>query len=128
MKRLLTLLWLAGASLGALAQALPAPEIAARSYLLLDMNANQVLAEREADTPVDPASLTKLMTAYVAFLALRDHKLALDQKLPVSERAWSERKGGGSLMFIDPKMTPSVDELLQGVIVDSGNDASVALA
>jgi D-alanyl-D-alanine carboxypeptidase (penicillin-binding protein 5/6) len=54
------------------------------------------------------------MTAYLVFQALRDHKLALDQKLPVSTRAWSERKGGGSLMFIDPKMTPSVDELLQG--------------
>jgi len=128
MRRLLTLLCLAGIGLGASSQPLQAPEIAARNYLLFDLSANQVLAEREADTPVDPASLTKLMTAYVAFLALRDHKLALDQKLPVSERAWSERKGGGSLMFIDPKMTPSVDELLQGVIVDSGNDASVALA
>ena len=115
-------------SFNASAQALPPPEIAARGYLLVDMTANQVLAEREADAPAEPASLTKLMTAYVVFAALRDKKLALDQRLPVSERAWAERKGGGSLMFIDPKMTPTVDELLKGMIVQSGNDASVALA
>jgi len=68
------------------------------------------------------------MTAYLVFVALREHKLALDQKLPVSARALAERKGGGSLMFIDTTMTPTVDELLQGLIVDSGNDAAVALA
>ncbi|MGN6529416.1 MAG: D-alanyl-D-alanine carboxypeptidase family protein [Burkholderiaceae bacterium] len=116
------------APLQAGAQALPAPEIAARSYLLVDMNADQVLAEHDADAPADPASLTKLMTAYLVFVALHDHKLAPDQRLPVSQRAWAERKGGGSLMFVDPKMTPTVDELLQGLIVDSGNDAAVALA
>jgi D-alanyl-D-alanine carboxypeptidase (penicillin-binding protein 5/6) len=128
LKKLLFLLVLAVASVGAWPQALPAPEIAARSYLLVDMNAQQVLAERDADAPADPASLTKLMTAYLVFQALHDHKLALDQKLPVSTRAWSERKGGGSLMFIDPGMTPTVDELLQGLIVASGNDAAVALS
>lgn len=110
------------------AQAPQPPEIAARGFLLVDMSANQVLSERNADAPAEPASLTKLMTAYVVFSALRDKKVALDQRLPVSERAWSERKGGGSLMFIDPKMTPTVDELLKGMIVQSGNDASVALA
>ncbi len=110
------------------AQALPAPEIAARQYLLIDLASNQVLAEREADARADPASLTKLMTAYLVFNALRDKKLALEQALPVSERAWAERKGGGSLMFIDPKMTPQVSELLRGMIVQSGNDASIALA
>jgi serine-type D-Ala-D-Ala carboxypeptidase (penicillin-binding protein 5/6) len=68
------------------------------------------------------------MTAYVVFQALHDKKLTLEQELPVSLRAWAERKGGGSLMFIDTTMTPSVDELLQGLIVDSGNDAAVALA
>ncbi|HEX4509804.1 MAG TPA: D-alanyl-D-alanine carboxypeptidase family protein [Burkholderiaceae bacterium] len=120
--------WLACAVAGVAAQGLPAPEIAARNYLLLDVNAQQVLAEKNADAPVDPASLTKLMTAYIAFQALRDHKLALDQRLPVSTRAWNERKFDGSLMFIDPKMTPTVNELLQGLIVDSGNDAAVALA
>ena len=119
---------LAVASATAFAQGLQPPEIAARQYLLVDMNANQVLAERGADTAADPASLTKLMTAYLVFDALRQHKLTLDQKIPVSERAWAERKGGGSLMFIDTTMTPTVDELLQGLIVDSGNDAAVALA
>jgi len=128
MKRSLTLLGLATAGLAAFGQALPVPEIAAREYLLVDMNAGQVLAERAADASADPASLTKLMTAYLVFVQLKERKLSLEQKVPVSMRAWSERKGGGSLMFIDTTMTPSVDELLQGVIVDSGNDASVALA
>ncbi len=110
------------------AQSLPPPEVAAKSYIVVDLTTHQTLAERNADAPSDPASLTKLMTAYVVFQALRDKKLALEQKLPVSKLAWSERKGGGSLMFIDTTMTPTVDELLKGVIVQSGNDASVALA
>jgi len=104
------------------------PEIAARQYILLDLSSHQTLAQREADAPADPASLTKLMTAYLVFNAIRDKKLSVEQTVPVSERAWSERKGGGSLMFIDPKMSPKVDELLRGMIVQSGNDASVALA
>jgi D-alanyl-D-alanine carboxypeptidase (penicillin-binding protein 5/6) len=116
-----------GAS-AALAQAPQPPEIAARHYLLIDLTTQQVLAERDADAPADPASLTKLMTAYVVFGAIRDKKLSLEQTLPVSKRAWEERKGGGSLMFIDTTMTPKVDELLRGMIVQSGNDASVALA
>jgi D-alanyl-D-alanine carboxypeptidase (penicillin-binding protein 5/6) len=128
MKKLLTLLALAAAACAAFGQALPAPEIAAREYLLVDMNAGQVLTERAADTAADPAALTKLMTAYLVFVQLKDHKLALDQKLPVSALAASERKGGGALMFIDTTMTPTVDELLQGLVVDSGNDAAVALA
>jgi D-alanyl-D-alanine carboxypeptidase (penicillin-binding protein 5/6) len=110
------------------AQSLPAPVLAARQYILLDLTSHQVLAERDADVPADPASLTKLMTAYLVFEAIRDKKLALDQTLPVSKRAWDERKAGGSLMFIDTTMTPKVDELLRGEIVQSGNDASVALA
>lgn len=128
MKRLLALLSLASACFAAFGQALPAPEIAARDYLLIDMNAGQVLAERGADTSSDPASFTKLMTAYLVFASLKEHRLTLEQKLSVSLRAWSERKGGGALMFIDATMKPSVDELLQGLIVDSGNDAAVALA
>jgi D-alanyl-D-alanine carboxypeptidase (penicillin-binding protein 5/6) len=132
MKRLLVsvsmALALAAGSTGALAQAPQPPEIAAKSYLLLDMTSNQVLAARDPDAPADPASLTKLMTAYVVFSALRDRKISLDQELPVSVRAWDERKGGGSLMFIDPKMKVRVDDLLRGMIVQSGNDASVALA
>ena len=119
----------------ALAAAAPAraqvpqpPEIAARQYILVDMASGQVLAERDADARADPASLTKLMTAYLVFNAIKEKKLALEQTLPVSPRAWAERKGGGSLMFIDTTMQPKVSELLRGMIVQSGNDASVALA
>jgi serine-type D-Ala-D-Ala carboxypeptidase (penicillin-binding protein 5/6) len=101
------------------------PEIAARSYLLLDVTANQILAAREVDAPIEPASLTKLMTAYLVFDALRSKKLDLKQRLPVSERAW---KTPGSRMFIDPKMQVPVEDLLKGMIVQSGNDATVALA
>jgi D-alanyl-D-alanine carboxypeptidase (penicillin-binding protein 5/6) len=110
------------------AQALQPPEMAARQYLLMDLTTNQVLAERDADTATDPASLTKLMTAYIVFGALRDKKLTLEQPIAVSVRAWDERKGDPSLMFIDTTMRPTVDELLHGMIVVSGNDASVALA
>ena len=112
----------------AAAQAPQPPAVNAKSYLVLDLTTRQTLAEREADAPADPASLTKLMTAYIVFQALRDKKVTLEQKLPVSLRAWAERKGGGSLMFIDTTMTPTVDELLKGLIVQSGNDAAVALA
>jgi D-alanyl-D-alanine carboxypeptidase (penicillin-binding protein 5/6) len=125
---LLTATLALGVSFNAAADAPQPPEVAARGYLLVDMTANQVLAERNADAPAEPASLTKLMTAYVVFDALKNKKISLEQRLPVSERAWNERKGGGSLMFIEPKMTPTVDELLRGMIVQSGNDASVALA
>jgi D-alanyl-D-alanine carboxypeptidase (penicillin-binding protein 5/6) len=128
MKPILVLLMALACALPAAAQTPQPPEVAARQYILVDMASNQVLAERDADTQADPASLTKLMTAYLVFNALRDKKLSLEQTLPVSQRAWAERKGGGSLMFIDTTMTPKVDELLRGMIVQSGNDASVALA
>ncbi len=128
MNRLFALLFAAAVATSSWAQVPQPPEIAARQYLLVDLNSQQVLAERGADTQADPASLTKLMTAYLVFNALRDKKLTLEQTLPVSERAWAERKGGGSLMFIDTTMTPKVDELLKGMIVQSGNDAAVALA
>ena len=107
------------------AQSPQAPEIAARSYMLVDVTANQILAAKDIDSPVEPASLTKLMTAYLVFDALRNKKLELQQTLPVSERAW---KMPGSRMFIDPKMMVPVEDLLKGLIVQSGNDASVALA
>lgn len=127
MKRLLAL-FLASFAIAAAAQAPQPPEIAARQYILMDLTSNQVLAERDADKPAEPASLTKLMTAYLVFNAIRDKKLSLEQTLPVSRRAWDQRKTGGSLMFIDTTMTPKVDELLKGMIVQSGNDASIALA
>jgi serine-type D-Ala-D-Ala carboxypeptidase (penicillin-binding protein 5/6) len=130
-KTVLSLLVAAATALSftcAKAQAVQPPEIAARQYVLLDLTTGQTLAERDADTATDPASLTKLMTAYVVFTALRDKKLALDQPTAVSVRAWDERKGDPSLMFINTTMRPTVDELLHGMIVISGNDASVALA
>ncbi|HEY8881234.1 MAG TPA: D-alanyl-D-alanine carboxypeptidase family protein [Roseateles sp.] len=127
MKRLLASLF-AALSLTAQAQAPQPPEIAARNYVLVDLTTHKTLAERDADAAQDPASLTKLMTAYVVFNALRDKKLTLEQTLPVSKRAWDERKGDPSLMFIDTTMTPKVDELLRGLIIQSGNDAAVALA
>ncbi|WP_189690993.1 D-alanyl-D-alanine carboxypeptidase family protein [Pseudorhodoferax aquiterrae] len=101
------------------------PEVAARAYLLMDMTANQVLLEKDADAPVEPASLTKLMSAYLVFDALKSGKLALTQSLSVSERAW---KMPGSRMFIDPKMQVPVDDLVKGMVVQSGNDATMALA
>ena len=107
------------------AQAPQPPEIAARNYLLVDVTAGQVLASKDIDAPVEQASLTKLMTGYLVFDALRAKKITLEQKLPVSERAW---KMPGSRMFIDPKMQVPVDDLLKGMIVQSGNDATMALA
>ena len=128
MKRFFALLLFLAQAGPALAQVPQPPEVAAKSFYLIDLTSNQVLAERNADAPADPASLTKLMTAYVVFTAIQEKRLTLEQQLPVSIRAWDERKGGGSLMFIEPRMRPKVDELLRGMIVQSGNDASVALA
>ena len=111
--------------LSAAAQMPQPPEIAARSYLVMDVTANQLLAGRDIDAPVEPASLTKLMTAYLVFDALRSKKIDLKQTLPVSKRAW---KMQGSRMFIDPSMQVPVEDLVKGMIVQSGNDATVALA
>lgn len=102
-----------------------APEIAAKAYLLLDVTANQILASRDLDMPVEPASLTKLMSAYLVFDALKSKKIDIKQTLSVSERAW---KMPGSRMFIDPKMKVPVEDLIKGMIVQSGNDATMALA
>jgi D-alanyl-D-alanine carboxypeptidase (penicillin-binding protein 5/6) len=112
-------------SFGAQAQMPQPPEVAAKAYLLIDLTANQVLAAKDPDMAVEPASLTKLMTAYLVFEALKSRKIDLKQALPVSERAW---KMPGSRMFIDPKMRVSVEDLIKGMIVQSGNDATVALA
>jgi D-alanyl-D-alanine carboxypeptidase (penicillin-binding protein 5/6) len=101
------------------------PEVAARAYLLMDVTANQVLAAKDPDMQVEPASLTKLMTAYLVFDAIKSRKLDRQQVLPVSERAW---RMPGSRMFIDPKMQVPVEDLIKGMIVQSGNDATVALA
>ncbi len=101
------------------------PEIAARAYLLVDLTAQQTLAELDADKPIEQASLTKLMTAYIVFDALKAKKISLQQTFGVSERAW---KMPGSRMFIDPKMKVPVEDLIKGMIVQSGNDATMALA
>ena len=112
-------------SLIAAAQLPAPPEVAARSYLLLDVTANQLLAQKDIDMPVEPASLTKLMSAYLVFDALRAKKILLTQTMPVSVHAW---KMPGSRMFIDPKMQVPVDDLIKGMIVQSGNDATNVLA
>ncbi len=104
---------------------LPAPEIAARAWLLVDVTSGQTLTAARADERIDPASLTKLMTAYLVFQALRQKQFTPSQMVNVSTRAW---KTGGSRMFIDPKHAVSVDELMRGLIVQSGNDAAIALA
>ncbi len=118
-------LWATMIVFPAAAQTPQPPEVAARAYLLLDVTAGQVLAAKDADKPVEPASLTKLMTAYLVFDALKAGKISLTQTFPVSERAW---KMPGSRMFIDPKMQVPVEDLIKGMIVQSGNDATVALA
>ncbi|MBU3736091.1 MAG: D-alanyl-D-alanine carboxypeptidase [Methylobacterium sp.] len=133
LSRLLSIALLALSSGGVLANAPPPPTIAARSYVLLDFNSNTRLAQQAADERIEPASLTKLMTAYLAFKALQNGHLQLSQTVPVSEYAWKGGGGGcggaqGSCMFIDPKSVVTVDQLLHGMIVVSGNDASVALA
>ena len=112
-------------ALSAGAQAPQPPEIAARAYILMDVTANQILASKDIDMPVEQASLTKLMTGYLVFDALKSKKIDLKQTLPVSVRAW---KTPGSRMFIDPKMQVPVEDLIKGMIVQSGNDATVALA
>lgn len=103
------------------------PQLAARSWLLLDTSNNQVLASMKPDERAEPASLTKLMTAYVVFDALKAKKITLNQQVTVSENAWRMVKSG-SAMFIEPRKPVTVDELLHGVIIQSGNDACVALA
>jgi D-alanyl-D-alanine carboxypeptidase (penicillin-binding protein 5/6) len=123
--RLLFVACMATAALPALAQMPEPPEVAAKAYLLMDVTTGQVLAARDPDQPVEPASLTKLMTAYLVFDALKAGKISLAQTFPVSERAW---KMPGSRMFIDPKMQVPVEDLIKGMIVQSGNDATMALA
>jgi D-alanyl-D-alanine carboxypeptidase (penicillin-binding protein 5/6) len=101
------------------------PSVAAASWVLVDTLSGQTLGAGNADERRDPASLTKLMTAYVAFGAIRSKAITPSQMVQVSQRAWKEE---GSRMFIEPRKAVSVDELLHGVIIQSGNDASVAIA
>ena len=103
----------------------PPPPLAVKAYVLKDFNSNMIVAEQNGSGRVEPASLTKLMTAYVVFDALKKGHLQLSQTLPVSEKAW---KIEGSKMFIEPNKPVIVDDLLHGMIIQSGNDASIALA
>ena len=101
------------------------PSIIGRAWVIGDLTSGQTLAAQRADERVEPASLTKLMTAYVVFQAVRDKKLSPDQQARVSERAW---RAPGSRMFVQPGRPVTVDELIRGMVVQSGNDACIALA
>ena len=103
----------------------PPPQVDAHAWLLIDAASGLALAEKNADTPVEPASLTKLMTAYLVFSAIKEGRLTLEQQLPVSQHAWKQE---GSRMFLDPRKPAKVDDLLRGMIVQSGNDACIVLA
>ncbi len=107
------------------AAAVPPPAIAAKAYLLVDVLSGQTLVAQNADEAREPASLTKLMTAYLIFRALNEKQITPSQLVTVSAKAW---RAEGSRMFIEPKKAVSVDELLHGMIVQSGNDAAIALA
>lgn len=102
-----------------------APSIAASSYFLMDFNSSRILAEKDPDKRVAPASLTKIMTAYVVFRELKAGHLTLDEKVTISQNAWET---GGSKMFVEVNKQVPVEDLLQGMVIQSGNDASVALA
>ncbi|TEA73935.1 D-alanyl-D-alanine carboxypeptidase [Allopusillimonas soli] len=103
----------------------PAPQLAVKAWTTLDVTSGQTIATQNPNEKIEPASLTKIMAAYVIFEALESGRLSLDQKVNVSEKAW---KTEGSRMFIKPNTQVKVDDLLQGFIVQSGNDATVALA
>lgn len=102
-----------------------APSIASKGHILIDADTGKVLAEKNADERIGPASLTKIMTAYVVYSALDDDRIALDDEVVVSEKAW---RMDGSRMFLEVGSTVTVDSLLDGMVIQSGNDASVSLA
>ncbi len=123
---LLLLLSVASPALHAQQAALPAaPAIAAKTWLLLDFNSGQTLAAHNPQQRVEPASLTKLMTAYLTFSALKQKQIRPDQVVHASLNAW---RSEGSRMFLEPGKPVTVDELMRGMIVLSGNDACIALA
>lgn len=103
----------------------PAPNISAKAWIVVDASSNQALAAFNPDVRIEPASLTKIMSAYVVFHALKENHITLEQQVVITENAWRTE---GSRMFIEPRKLVTVHELIQGMIVQSGNDASVALA
>jgi D-alanyl-D-alanine carboxypeptidase (penicillin-binding protein 5/6) len=124
MARLIFFLLLVGGAIAHAASPQP-PAVIGKAYMIGDLTSGQVLAAQRVDERFEPASLTKLMTAYVVFQALRDKKISLEQQVSVSVKAW---KAPGSRMFIEPRRPVSVDELIRGMVVQSGNDACIALA
>ncbi|MGB5396533.1 MAG: D-alanyl-D-alanine carboxypeptidase family protein [Gammaproteobacteria bacterium] len=122
----ITILFIATFSVGAAPLPVPAaPQVAADNYLLLDYHSGQVLAEQDADVQIEPASITKLMTAYVVFNEIIAGRLGVQDLVTISEKAW---RMGGSRMYVEVGTKVSVEDLLKGLIIQSGNDASVALA
>lgn len=115
------------ASIPAVASAATPPVLTAKAWLLLDATSGQVLGASNADQRIEPASLTKVMTAYVVFQALKAREITLDQQVLVSARAWKVAPGS-SKMFLEPGTRVSVRDLLTGLLVQSGNDAAIALA
>ena len=109
----------------ALLATVPPPKLDARAWLVVDLTSGQILAEHNAHLQEAPASLTKLMTAYLTFKALKEGTIKLNQMVTESKEAWQT---GGSRMFIDPRVPVSVNDLLLGMIVQSGNDAAMTLA
>jgi D-alanyl-D-alanine carboxypeptidase (penicillin-binding protein 5/6) len=102
-----------------------APTLGANSYILMDYNSGRVLVENNPDMAVEPASITKVMTSYVVFHELQEGNIQLGDLVNISENAW---RTGGSRMFIEPRMEVTVEQLIKGMVIQSGNDASVALA
>ncbi|ANB02340.1 D-alanyl-D-alanine carboxypeptidase family protein [Ectothiorhodospira sp. BSL-9] len=119
---------LPGVALGSALRVSPPSDLNARNYVVMDAQSGAILAEREGDQRVEPASLTKIMTAYMVFRELQEGKLSLDEEVEVSERAWRTGMRGASRMFIEVGRKVTVEDLLRGMIVQSGNDACVALA
>ena len=109
------------------AQSLPPPTVEAKSWILFDATSGQVLGSENAQLRIQPASLTKIMTAYLVFNALKEKRLDLNQQITVSQKAWKV-DASSSKMFIDPATPVSINDLLYGLIVQSGNDAAVSLA
>ena len=102
-----------------------APQLQATGYLLIDATNGEVLVEQNADQPLPPASLTKMMTAYIAEREIAEGRISFDDKVPVSIKAW---KTGGSRMFIREGTEVRLEDLLRGIVIQSGNDASGAVA
>ncbi len=115
-------------AIGATLPPVPAPpDVKAANYLLVDYHSNKELAAKDADAPVEPASITKVMTAYVIFRELAEGNITLQDTVTISDNAW-RKSMGTSRMFLEPRTQVTVEQLLQGMIIQSGNDASIALA